>query len=153
MQSANLAFVIDQATGRALEEAIATFDGTDGDAFRAELAERVAAVAADPFKRAVRDSIEVGVVVPSILRTKLVDAGFSLVADDASLAEYGFASTLVLRRVLIRDASREIVAMGAAGNDGEALLHAVLGHFREHAAPGSDVPDGIATAPNPGGAG
>lgn len=98
----------------------------------------------DPLALAVRDSIEVGVVVPSILRLSLAHAGFGLVDDEVGLAAYGFRSSQVLKRVLIsRDGA--IVAMGAAGDEAEALLHAVLGWFREHPLPDAEVPAGLTT--------
>lgn len=119
MQRANLEFVIAQATDESRD---------------------------DPFSLAVRDSIEVGVVVPSILRAKLAEAGFAVVEDDAALAEYGLASLKSLRRVMVNDKG-VLVAMGAAGDHAEALLHAALGYFREHPLEGSEVPAGIAEAP------
>lgn len=123
MQSANLGFIISQAQDKRQRS---------------------------PIARAVRASIEVGVVVPSILRTKLADAGLKVSEDRASLSEYGFASTKVLERVLVTDAKGAIVAMGAAGDHDEALLAAMLGWFRENPLPGADVPAGIATAPSSG---
>jgi hypothetical protein len=97
--------------------------------------------------KAVRDSIEVGVVVPSILRANLAKAGYELADDKAAMADYGFASLAVLKRVLVKDKHGEVVAMGAAGDPDEALLHAVLGYFRENALEDSEVPEGIAVAP------
>lgn len=120
MQTGNLAFVIDQATDERQDSAIG---------------------------RAVRDSIEVGVVFPSLLRTKLTEAGYTVAEDEAALADYGFASMATLKRVLVVDADGNIVAMGASGDHGDALLHAVLGYFREHPLEGAEVPGGIATAP------
>jgi len=122
MQKANLEFVIEQASG---------------------------ARSGDAFAKAVRDSIEVGVVVPSILRAKLADAGFAVVDDVAALAEYGLASLKTLKRVMVNDKKGELVAMGAAGDPGEAILHAALGYFREHPLPDSEVPAGLAEVPAP----
>lgn len=98
------------------------------------------------FAKAVKDSIEVGVVVPSVFRAKLEAVGFEVVEDQASMSEYGFASMAVLQRTLVRKGDK-LVAMGAAGDHDEALLHAALGYFRENAAPDADVPAGIAEAP------
>jgi hypothetical protein len=120
MQSNNLAFVIDQAQDDRQTH---------------------------PIALAVRASIEVGVVVPSILRVKLAEAGFAVVEDDASLADYGFKSTKHLRRVLVNDGDGQLVAMGASADHADALLHAMLGWFRENPLPDADVPEGIATAP------
>jgi hypothetical protein len=101
----------------------------------------------DPFGKAVAQAIEVGVVVPSILRSSLQAAGFSIVEDDAALADYGFNSGKVLKRAIVTDKEGNIVAMGAAADQGEALAAAALGYFREHPLAGSDVPAGFATAP------
>lgn len=100
----------------------------------------------DPFAIAVRASIELDSLVPSILRTKLAEAGFEVVDDELEHLKDGFRTFVYLDRVLIK---REgvIVAMGAAGNVSEALAHAVLGWFREHPLPDSEVPAGIATLP------
>lgn len=100
----------------------------------------------DKFLAAIADSIEVGVVVPSILRRNLTDAGFAIVEDKASMSEYGFASLATLERVLITDSKGALVAMGAAGDPSEALLHAALGYVREHRLPDSEANDGILTA-------
>ncbi|MEW6223188.1 MAG: hypothetical protein AB1627_01025 [Chloroflexota bacterium] len=123
MQAANLAFVIDQATDERHDE---------------------------PFALAVRGAIEVGVVVPSILRARLAAARFTVTEDEAALADYGFRSTQHLRRTVVADASGVIVAMGAAGDHDEAVLHAALGWFREHPLPEADVPAGLATLPGEG---
>ncbi len=122
MQSANLAFVISQAQDRRQKGALGL---------------------------AVASSIEVGVVVPSILRRNLEDAGFGLVTDTAALSEYGFKSAKTLQRTVIRDGAGVIVAMGAAGNQDEALLAAILGWFRENALPDSEVPAGFGVVPQP----
>jgi hypothetical protein len=100
-----------------------------------------------PIGKAVAASAEVGVVVPSILRGKLQEAGYTLVDDKVAVAEYGFASLGALKRVLVTDEDGTLVAMGAAGNEDEALLAAMLGWFRENPLPGADVPAGIAEAP------
>jgi hypothetical protein len=120
MQTRNLEYVIAQATDKRQKSAIG---------------------------KAVAASIEVGVVVPSMLRANLEDAGYTLVEDKAALADYGFASLKSLNRVIVNDKDGIMVAMGAAGDHSEALLHAMLGYFRENALPGSDVPAGIAEAP------
>jgi len=100
----------------------------------------------DPFALAVRGSIEVGVVVPSILRAKLAEAGYVVHSDEAKMSDYGFKTLKVLQRVIIEDVNG-IVAMGAADGYDEALLHAALGWFREHPLEGAEVPEGIMTAP------
>jgi hypothetical protein len=100
------------------------------------------------FAKAVKGAIEVGVVVPSILRSNLQDAGFNVVADETTLAEYGFKGTNVLKRVLVTNKDGRIVAMGAASDEGEALSHAVLGYFRENPVEdGEEIPEGVAEAP------
>lgn len=123
MQKANLDFVIEQA----------------------EHADRK-----DKFGKAVAKSIEVGVVVPSILRTNLEVAGYSILEDKASLSDYGFASAKILQRVLVTDKEGTIIAMGAAGDHAEALLHAALGYFRENPVGDASPPQGIAIAPKNG---
>ena len=100
----------------------------------------------DPFAKAVADSIEVGVVVPSILRANLKKAGFIVIDDVAKMSDYGFRTLAVLKRVMIED-KNGLVAMGAASDYDEAITHAVLGWFREHALPDADVPEGVMTAP------
>ena len=118
MQANNLAFVLEQA-----------------------------AAGSGAFAKAVRDSIEVGVVVPSILRAKLSDAGFTVADDKVAVADYGFASLGTLKRVLVTHPKQGLVAMGASSDLDDALLHAVLGYFREHPSDGADIPAGIAEAP------
>jgi len=88
--------------------------------------------------KAVKDAIEVGVVVPSILRKNLEDAGLTIVDDEARLSEYGFASMKHLKRVQVWDKTGHLIAMGAAGDFAEALLHAMLGYFRENLVPGTE---------------
>lgn len=100
----------------------------------------------DPFGKAVAASIEVGVVVPSILRENLAAAGYEVVDDVAAMSDYGFATLSTLKRVIVNKKG-VMVAMGASGDVGDALLHAVLGYFRENPLPGSEVPAGIAEAP------
>lgn len=100
-----------------------------------------------PVAKAVKDSIEIGVVFPSALRKNLTDAGFTLKEDKAAMSEYGFASMAVLKRVLVTDKDDNLVAMGAAGDHDEALLHAMLGWFRENPSGENTVPEGVTTAP------
>jgi len=130
MQSNNLAFVLRQATDKRQSSA---------------------------FARAVRASIEVGTVVPSILRAKLAAAGFEVLSDEADVAEYGFRSSKLFQRVLVvrpgqGDVQPAIVAMGATDSVDNALLHAVLGWFRENAVEieGEEVPEGLASVPQGG---
>lgn len=119
MQSRNLAFVIDQATDKRQKA---------------------------PIGLAVRESVEVGVVVPSILRRHLEEAGLNLIEDDKAAADLGFVAMTHLKRVLVTDADGTLVAMGASSDHDDALLHAMLGWFRENPLPGSDVPAGLGTA-------
>lgn len=99
------------------------------------------------FAQAAADSVEVGVLVPSIFKANLTAAGFGVVEDVAALSEYGFASLGTLKRVIVADKSGAIIAMGAAGDHKEALAHAALGWFREHPLDELDAPAGFATAP------
>jgi hypothetical protein len=119
MHSRNLKFIIDQATDRRQSHRLAL---------------------------AVRDSIEVGFIVPSVLRKNLADAGYTVVEDEMALAEHGFRSLEVLDRTIVKDGEK-ILGMGAAGDHDEALVAAMLGWFRENALPGTEVPEGIATLP------
>lgn len=122
MRSANLEYVIGQATDSRQK---------------------------DSFGKAVADAIEVGVVVPSILRANLTEAGYAVIDDQAAMADYGFASTKVLKRVIINDKKGNMIAMGASDSAGDALLHAVLGYFREHPlADSAAPPTPIAVAPS-----
>jgi len=123
MQKKNLEFVIEQAQHENQKSAIG---------------------------KAVAESVEVGVVVPSILEKKLEAKGFKIVKDDAALADYGFASLKALKRVLVTDADGNLIAMGAAGDHAEALLHSTLGYFRENPVGDVEVPAGIATTPTNG---
>jgi hypothetical protein len=118
MQTRNLEFVIDQAKDERQE--------SGGIAI------------------AVRDSIEVGVVVPSILRNELKAAGFEILEGDDEAAKFGFAELSHLKRVLVVEDGL-VVAMGASADYDDALLHAMLGWFRENPLPGADVPAGIGT--------
>lgn len=106
---------------------------------------------APAFADAVAAAIEVGVVVPSRLRSTLESAGYTVIQDEATLAEYGFNSLATLKRVVVQDKDG-IVAMGAASDHDEAILAAALGWFRENPANADDeIPAGIATAPQPEG--
>jgi hypothetical protein len=100
-----------------------------------------------PLALAVAAAIEVGVVVPSILRSKLKGAGFKVVEDATTPAEYGFGTLAVLKRTLVEAKDGKLLAMGAAGTQDEALLHAMLGWFRENALPESEVPEGLPLKP------
>ena len=95
--------------------------------------------------KAVRDSVEAGTLVPSILRQNLSKAGLKVAQDQTTAAKYGFSALGVLKRVLVLDKQGAIVAMGASGDHDDALLHAMLGWFRENASPETDVPQGIAS--------
>lgn len=97
--------------------------------------------------KAVAASVEVGVIVPSVLRQNLKDAGFKIVTDLADLSSYGFASTKHLVRVVVEDKKGNLVAMGAAGNADEAILHAMLGYFRENPVGDTAAPEPLAVVP------
>jgi len=118
MQRANLEFLIEQATASAVKGGLPA---------------------------AVRDSIEVGMVVPSILRKNLLAAGLKVVEDQPTMAKMGFSGLKTMQRTLVLDKSGSIVAMGASQDHDEALLHAMLGWFRENPTPGSTPPAGLAS--------
>ena len=105
----------------------------------------------EPFAKAVASSTEVGVVFPSKLRAELTSAGFTIVDDDKAMADYGFSSMKVLKRVIVNDKDGTMVAMGAALDKDEAILAAALGWVRENPAAGVTATEGIAVAPNPAG--
>ena len=77
-------------------------------------------------------STEVGIVVPSILRAKLTAAGFEVrdekFKDAAQKEEWKH-----LKQVTVWDGDK-LIAMGASGDAGDALLHAMLGYARENPA-------------------
>lgn len=101
-----------------------------------------------PLALAVRGAVEVGVVVPSILRSRLAAAGLEVISG-ADLARFGMAPTKVLTQVVVTQEDA-IIAMGASSDADDALLHAMLGWFRENALPGADVPAGIAVVTKEG---
>lgn len=83
-----------------------------------------------PFSRIVRESIEVGVVVPSILRNKLQDAGFTIASNPG--AQHGswvkvFAPTQDATAV----AEGEIVAQAFSHDAADALLQAIYAELKE----------------------
>lgn len=125
MQANNMKFVLDQATGQ--------HGHHKGDDRK--------------FAKAAAEAIEVGILVPSIFRANLEAAGYKVVEDETSLKSYGFAVMGTLKRTLVTDKDGTIVAMGAAGDHKEALAHAALGWFREHARPESEVPEGLPITP------
>ena len=86
--------------------------------------------------------------MPSVLRTRLVEAGYSVIDDEVAHAKDGFASLTVLDRIIVKDESGSIVAMGASSDPADALAHAMLGWFRENPLPGSDIPAGVGTLPS-----
>lgn len=86
---------------------------------------------ADPLGDCVRRAIEVGVVVPSLLRANLKEAGYVVDADQDSHAKDGYRRFKNLTRVLVRDGTGNVVAMGASSDEADALLHACLGYLRE----------------------
>ena len=79
----------------------------------------------DPFALAVRGAVEVGVVVPSILRTRLAAAGFTVTEDRAALAEYGITGSetgcMKLIAEVIKGAREELktVRLGSSEYEGE----------------------------------
>ena len=78
------------------------------------------------------------------LRAALVAGGFTIIDDEAATKEDGFRRLENLTRVLVKH-GKDVVAMGAASDEREALLHAMLGWFREHPLPNLDAPAGVAT--------
>lgn len=102
--------------------------------------------AGNAFADAVCESIEVGMVVPSILKAKLEARGYSVIADAADHKKHGYRQLQNSARVhVIGPASvhpdhtgehRTLIAAGVAPDEADALLHAALGFLREcqHAA-------------------
>ncbi len=84
----------------------------------------------DPLAAAVRQATEVGVVVPSILRSELEDAGYQIVDDEQKHLQQGFKPLKQLTRVIL-EKDGKVAAMGASHSLPDALLHAVLGYLRE----------------------
>lgn len=172
MNSQNMAFVLEAAAGatskRAIREANNILAGDKDpkvdfsltDEQRAGVHDRIATAKktiagvdkrakSDPFAKAAAESVEVGILVPSLFRAALERAGFRVVDDKAAVAEYGFASLGILTRVLIVDPkTNDIVAMGASDDAGDAIVHAALGYFREHPVEGVTPTAGIAQAPS-----
>ncbi len=97
---------------------------------------------ADPVSGAGR---RVTVNVPKF-REALEKAPGITIVDDAAATQHGFRALENLVRVLILQEGT-IVAMGAASDEHEAILHAALGWFREHPLPDAEVPQGVATLP------
>lgn len=95
----------------------------------------------NPFLKAVAESIEVGIVVPSILKAKLLESGFAVVADDAEHKKYGYRVLPNNYRVHVigplnvhpdhSDENRGLIAAGMAPSEASALVHAALGFVRE----------------------
>lgn len=107
-------------------------------------APRFAAASPDnPFLKSVAESIEASIVVPSILKAKLLAAGFKVSADDEDHAKYGFRVLKNLYRVHVvgpanlhperanEGEARTLIAAGASDSEADALLHAALGFVRE----------------------
>lgn len=78
-----------------------------------------AASPSNPFLRAVADSIEVGIVVPSILKAKLEAAGFSVIFDIADHAKHGFRELKNKARVAIVGLAKWHPEWPLAGDEGE----------------------------------
>lgn len=74
----------------------------------------------------VRKSIEVGVVVPSVIARRLSEAGYSVAASKSSGRQKIFESTISLRGVLVSRAS--------AVNEEDALLLAVYAAMKDEQA-------------------
>ena len=103
----------------------------------------------DKFIEAIQASIEVGIVVPSLLRKNLIEAGYEVYTDETEKGrkkqtELGFPQQDFLTDVAIvqPDAKKRdengieyrgplVVAYGAAGDVSEAIAHAALGYVRE----------------------
>lgn len=100
-----------------------------------------------PIAGAVRDAVDTGQVEPSVLRSKLKAAGLKVITDEAGIAKYGFAPLSHLQRVLVVDKTGLLVAMGASYDHDDALLHAMLGWFRENPLDDAIVPEGLGTVP------
>lgn len=97
-----------------------------------------------PIPEAVVKSIEVGVVVPSILKANLEAAGLIVDDEHDSHAKQGYCKLDKLVRVHVHgDAKLHpecpanhtdpncLIAAGTAADKGDALLHACLGFLRE----------------------
>lgn len=80
---------------------------------------------------AVREATEVGVVVPSILRSGLIARGF-VIDDDQRKTAAGEEWKFVKQVKILEDG--ELVAMGTSSDLPDALLHAVLGYANENKA-------------------
>jgi hypothetical protein len=87
-----------------------------------------------PLAECIHAAVEVGIVVPSILKAKLAEAGFTITNDVDHQDQHealGYRTFDNLFRVLVHDASGAVVAMGASADHTDALLHAMLGYLRE----------------------
>ncbi len=74
-----------------------------------------------PFSKAVTDSKEVGVIVPSILRFKLISLGYEI--RETKLKFLTQIDVIV---------DGVVIASGTSVDANDALLHAALGFVREH---------------------
>jgi hypothetical protein len=79
-------------------------------------------------------------------KQELIARGLAVVDDKQATTDHGFRPLENLVRVLVQQ-DGNLIAMGAASNEHEAILHAALGWFREHPLPGSEVPEGVAKLP------
>lgn len=85
----------------------------------------------DPVAAAVEQATEVGVVVPSLLRSALEKAKLRISDDPKEHEKRGFDPLDKLKRVLIHGQGDTVIAMGASVDVPDSLLHAVLGYLRE----------------------
>lgn len=95
----------------------------------------------NPFLKAVAESIEAGIVVPSILKAKLEAAGFKVSADDEDHKKHGYRVLANNYRVHVvgpanvhpdhASEERTLIAAGVSDSEADALLHAALGFLRE----------------------
>jgi len=81
-----------------------------------------------------------------MLRAALIERGLTIVDDEEATSTHGFRRLDNLTRVLVKN-GKEVIAMGAASDENDALLHAILGWLREHPIAGLKAPAGIATLP------
>lgn len=77
--------------------------------------------ATDPIAKAVADSVEVGIVVPSILRKNLEVAGVKITEGEKKR----------LKQIEIHDTAGVLIACGSSDGHADALLHAVTGYLRQ----------------------
>ena len=94
----------------------------------------------DKFVNAVVKSTELGLVIPSLLRANLEEAGFEVITDETKEGQkrqemmgykpLDFLTDVVVAKKVNRHES-VLIAYGAAGDVQEAIIHAALGYVRE----------------------